>query len=52
MCILITQHDATDVTSFKGASSWHADSKNVNQSELNVNFYINILYYFDMLLSI
>ncbi len=29
MCSFITQHNATDVESFKGACNWHADCRNV-----------------------
>ncbi len=32
MCSFITQHNATDVTSFEGGCNWHADSRNVHQS--------------------
>ncbi len=32
MCSLITQHNATDVTSFEGACNWHAECRNVHQS--------------------
>ncbi len=32
MCSFITQHNATDVVSFEGACSWHADCRNVTQS--------------------
>ncbi len=32
MCSFITQHNATDVTSFEGACNWHADCRNVHQS--------------------
>ncbi len=32
MCSFITQHNATDVASFEGACSWHADCRNVHQS--------------------
>ncbi len=41
MCSFITQHNATDVTSFEGACNCHADCRNVHQSccrELNVHF--------------
>ncbi len=41
MCSFITQHNATDVTSFEGACNWHADCRNVHQScspEVNVHF--------------
>ncbi len=32
MCSFITQHNATDVTSFEGGWNWHADCRNVHQS--------------------
>ncbi len=32
MCSFITQHNATNVTSFEGACNWHSDSRNVHQS--------------------
>ncbi len=32
MCSFITQHNVTDVRSFGGACSWHADCRNVHQS--------------------
>ena len=32
MFSFITQHNATDVASFEGACSWHADCRNVHQS--------------------
>ncbi len=32
MCSFITQHNVTDVVSFKGACNWHADCRNVHQS--------------------
>ncbi len=32
MCSFITQHNATDVVSFKGACNWHADCRNDHQS--------------------
>ena len=32
MCSFITQHNATDVASFEGACTWHADCRNVHQS--------------------
>ncbi len=32
MSSFITQHNATDVTSFEGACNWHADCRNVHQS--------------------
>ncbi len=32
MCSFITQHNATDVTSFEGPCNWHADCRNVHQS--------------------
>ncbi len=41
MCSFITQHNATDVASFKGVCNWHADCSDVHQSccrELNVHF--------------
>ena len=32
MCSFVTQHNATDVSGFEGASNWHADCRNVHQS--------------------
>ncbi len=32
MCSFITQHNATNVTSFEGVCNWHSDSRNVHQS--------------------
>ncbi len=32
MCSFISQHNATDVSSFEGAFNWHADCRNVHQS--------------------
>ncbi len=32
MCSFITQHNATDVTSFEGACNWNAECRNVHQS--------------------
>ena len=32
MCSFATQHNATDVLSFKGLFNWHADCRNVQQS--------------------
>ncbi len=31
MCSFITQHNATDVTSFEGGCTWHADRRNFHQ---------------------
>jgi hypothetical protein len=31
MCSFVMQHNATDVPSFEGACSWHADCRNVHQ---------------------
>jgi hypothetical protein len=28
MCSFVTQHNATDVSSFEGACNWHADCRN------------------------
>ena len=43
MCGFVTQHNATDVSSFEGACNWHADCRNGLSTravarELNVNF--------------
>ena len=32
ICSFVTQHNATDVSSFEGACNWHADCRNVHQS--------------------
>ena len=32
MCSFVTQHNATDVSTFEGACNWHADCRNVHQS--------------------
>ena len=32
MCSCVTQHNATDVSSFEGVCNWHADCRNVHQS--------------------
>ena len=32
MYSFVTQHNATEVSSFEGASNWHADCRNVHQS--------------------
>ena len=32
MCSFVTQHNATDVSSFQGECNWHADCRNVHQS--------------------
>jgi hypothetical protein len=32
MCSFVTQHNATEVSSFEGACNWHADCRNVHQS--------------------
>ena len=32
MCSFVTQHNATDLSSFEGACKWHADCRKVHQS--------------------
>ena len=35
MCSFVTQHNATDVSSFEGVCNWHAGCRNVHQSCLD-----------------
>ena len=38
MCSFVTQHNATDVSSFEVECNWHADCRNVNQSCCQIIF--------------